>query len=280
VTALDAAPARTRSPVRTRVPAVVHARVEHHRSAPIDYRFGNGTTMWLVDTADPEAAFPRWLRPLASIRSADHFTAEDPSPLADKVRGYLDAEGVTWTARRVLMLANARSLGYVFDPLTTYFCLDADGRLEGVLAEVHNTYGERHCYPLPVTDRPGASVDKEFYVSPFFAVEGRYDIRTLLSQDQVAVAVSLSQGGGTVFTASVYGDLRPATRRSALAAVLRNPLPSHRVAALIRWHGVRLWLRRLPIVPRPRPEPQPEPRPEPRHELQQRAPHWPSRGVR
>ena len=81
------------------------------------------------------------------------------------------------------MLANARSLGYVFDPLTTYFCFDADGALEGVLAEVHNTYGERHCYPL---ERRRAAVradqvDKEFYVSPFFAVEGRYDIRTRLT---------------------------------------------------------------------------------------------------
>ncbi len=91
------------------------------------------------------------------------------------------------------MLANARSLGYVFDPLTTYFCFDAEGRLEGVLAEVHNTYGERHCYPLEVTERSGASVDKEFYVSPFFAVEGRYDIRTRLTGSQVAVAISLTQ---------------------------------------------------------------------------------------
>ncbi len=81
----------------------------------------------------------------------------------------------------MLVLANARSLGYVFDPLTTYFCFDADGGLEGVLAEVHNTYGERHCYPLAVAERAGATVDKEFYVSPFFAVEGRYDIRTRLT---------------------------------------------------------------------------------------------------
>ena len=206
--------------------------------------------MWLVDVQDADAAFPRWLRPLASIRSEDHFAADDARPLAAKVRGYLDAQDLDWSADRVLMLANARSLGYVFDPLTTYFCFAADGRLEGVLAEVHNTYGERHCYPLRITERAGATVDKEFYVSPFFAVEGRYDIRTRLTDAHVAVGISLTQGEETVFTASVTGDLQPATRGRVLRAVARNPIPSQRVSALIRWHGIRLWLRRLPVVPR------------------------------
>ena len=147
------------------------------------------------------------------------------------------------------MLANARSLGYVFDPLTTYFCLDAEGRLEGVLAEVHNTYGERHCYPLAL-EGGAAQVNKEFYVSPFFAVEGRYDIRVRLTDERVTVAISLTQGGEQVFSASVDGPLVRATPPRTLAAVVANPVPSQRVSALIRWHGVRLWLRRLPVVPR------------------------------
>jgi len=231
-------------------PALVRAQVRHRRTSPFTYEFGHGTTMWLVDAAEPEVAFPRWLRPLASIRARDHFAPDDDRPLIDKVRAFLDAQDVEWSAARVLVLANARSLGYVFDPLTTYFCFDAEGRIEGVLAEVHNTHGERHCYALPVEGGATTQVDKEFYVSPFFAVEGRYDIRTRLCEDQVAVAISLTQGSRSVFTASVHGDLEPATRRRTLAAVARNPIPSQRVSALIRWHGIRLWLRRLPVVPR------------------------------
>jgi DUF1365 family protein len=226
--------------------------VQHRRTRPFTYEFGHGTTMWLVDAADPNAAFPRWLRALASIRAEDHFSPDDARPLLTKVRGYLAAQEIGWSAARVLVLANARSLGYVFDPLTTYFCFDADGRLEGVLAEVHNTYGERHCYPLPLAGGASAQVDKEFYVSPFFTVEGRYDIRTRIAEDQVAVAISLTQNDAVVFTAAVHGDLEPATSRATLAAVARNPLPSQRVSALIRWHGIRLWLRRLPVVPRRR----------------------------
>ena len=241
----------------TPAPSVVRARVSHRRTRPFTYAFEHRTTMWLVDVALAESVFPRWLRAFASIRPEDHFAPDDTRPLAQKVRGYLDAHDLPWTAGRVLVLANARSLGYVFDPLSTYFCFDHDGRLEGVLAEVHNTYGERHCYPLDVADARTATVDKEFYVSPFFAVEGRYDIRTRITGSGVAVGISLTQGDTTVFTAAVHGDLEPATRRRVVGAVLRNPLPSQRVAALIRWHGVRLWLRRLPVIPR-RPHPVPK----------------------
>jgi len=221
---------------------------------PFTYEFAHRTTMWLVDAADPNAAFPRWLRPFASIRSADHFAEDDPAPLLDKVRGFLTAQELPWSAHRVLVLANARSLGYVFDPLTTYFCFDSAGDLEGVLAEVHNTYGERHCYPLsaepPSPQRP--STEKAFYVSPFFAVEGRYDITTRLADDKVTVAISLtSPEDEPLFTGSVHGRLAPATPARTLRSVATNPMPSQRVAALIRWHGIRLWLRRLPVVPRP-----------------------------
>ena len=204
----------------TPAPSVVRARVSHRRTRPFTYAFEHRTTMWLVDVAQAESAFPRWLRAFASIRPEDHFATNDTRPLAQKVRDYLDAHDLPWTASRVLVLANARSLGYVFDPLSTYFCFDADGRLEGVLAEVHNTYGERHCYPLDVAGARTATVDKEFYV----------------------------------FTAAVHGDFEPATRRRVVGAVLRDPVPSQRVSALIRWHGVRLWLRRLPVIPR-RPHP-------------------------
>ncbi len=233
-----------------RAPARVRARVRHRRTRPFTYEFGHRTTMWLVDAADPDAAFPRWLRPLVSIRPEDHFAPDDHRPLLTKVRAFLEAQELDWSAARVLVLANARSLGYVFDPLTTYFCLDGKGRVEGVLAEVHNTYGDRHCYPLEVAGGTPAQVDKEFYVSPFFTVEGRYDIRTRLTHDRVAVGISLTQDGTTVFTGSVHGELQPATRLRTIAAVAGNPLPSQRVSALIRWHGIRLWLRRLPVVPR------------------------------
>jgi DUF1365 family protein len=94
------------------------------------------------------------------------------------------------------------------------------------------------------------AIGKELYVSPFFAVEGRYDVRARLTDDDVAVAITLTQGEEQVFSGSVHGPLVPATRGAVLKALLRDPFAAQRVALLIRWHGVRLWLRRLPVVPR------------------------------
>ena len=231
------------------LPAAVRTTVTHRRTKPFSYGFTHRTTAWVVDAAEPDAAFPRWLRPLASIRPSDHFGADD-RPLDVKVRAFLDAQGLDWATDRVVGLCAARSLGHVFDPLSVWFCFDADGEPSGVLAEVHNTYGERHTYPLPI-ERGSAAVDKDFYVSPFFTVEGRYDIRVRLDSDRVAVAISLTQDDEVVFTGSEAGDLRPVrSRRDAVRAVLRDPAPALRVAALIRWHGIKLWLRRLPVVRR------------------------------
>ena len=235
-----------------RAPARVRARVRHRRTSPFTYEFAHRTTMWLVDAADPDAGLPE-VAPRAGLDPAARplRARRRQAAASTKVRGFLAAQDLAWSAEpgAACWPTPGRS-GYVFDPLTTYFCLDADGRVEGVLAEVHNTYGERHCYPLAVEPGTAASVDKEFYVSPFFAVDGRYDIRTRLTDEQVAVAISLTQGERVVFTASVHGALEPASPRRVLAAVARNPLPSQRVSALIRWHGIRLWLRRLPVVPR------------------------------
>jgi DUF1365 family protein len=96
-------------------------------------------------------------------------------------------------------------------------------------------------------------------VSPFFAVEGRYDIRARLSETAVAVTITLTQDGERVFTGAVHGRLRPATRGAVLRAWVRDPFASQRVSALIRWHGIRLWLRRLPVVPRQQSNPSPNP---------------------
>jgi DUF1365 family protein len=249
-------------------PYLVRATVSHRRSRPVEYAFEHRTTSWLVDAAEPNAAFPRWLRPLTRIRPEDHLDVGD-ADLPSKVRVTLAEHDLSWTAASILVLLNARTAGYVFDPLTTYFCFDPAGRLEGILAEVHNTYGGRHCYPLAARDADAdadadaptqplavkAVAEKTFYVSPFFAVEGRYDIRARLTERDVAVSIALTQDGRQVFTGAVHGRLTPATRGVTLRAVARNPLASQRVALLIRWHGIRLWLRRLPVVPRRTPSP-------------------------
>jgi hypothetical protein len=148
------------------------------------------------------------------------------------------------------MLAHARVLGYVFNPLTLFWCHHRDGRPACVLAEVHNTYGERHGYLLEPDERGRARVPKQFYVSPFLTVEGHYEMSVPPPSDRLDVAVTLHQDGRAALGATIRGQHRPATLSRLLRLQLRTPLPTHRVWALIRGHGIVLWLRRLPITPR------------------------------
>lgn len=152
---------------------------------------------------------------------------------------------------QVLMLANARCFGYVFDPLSVFWCFAPDGRLRWIVLEVHNTYGERHAYLAHPSADGRFTVEKAFYVSPFFTVDGEYEVVLALTPEQVAVAINLHQHGTRVFSAAFTGRPRPATRRTVLAVVARTPFVTFQVSFLIRLHGIALWLRRLPVVHRP-----------------------------
>jgi DUF1365 family protein len=228
------------------LPAVVAGEVRHSRRTPVTRAFRYRTYQWLVDLDRP---LPRW-RPLVSFEPADHL-GPGTGPLRDKLAAFLAGQGIRLDpGDRVLMLANGRQAGHVFDPLTVFWCLAADGAVRHVVLEVHNTYGERHAQLLRLDGDGRGTLPKEFYVSPFLTVEGRYDVTVRLSPERVAVAVRLVQHGEPVFAATFAGRPRPASRRVALAAALRTPLVAHRVSALIRWHGIRLWLRGLPVVRR------------------------------
>ncbi len=230
------------------LPALADGVVTHDRRVPLRHRFRYRVYQWLVDV-DAPPVLPHWLRPFASFESADHLGSPDRTIRAN-LEAFCGHEGVDVTGGRIIMLANARVLGHVFDPLSVFWCLDDAGAVRCVVAEVHNTYGERHAYLLDVDAAGRASADKAFYVSPFFTVEGRYDLRFLLDRERVATTIRLRQDGQTVFSAAFTGSLRPATPGRLASLLVRRPFMTQRVSLLIRMHGIWLWLRRLPVVPR------------------------------
>ncbi|MGH3506203.1 MAG: DUF1365 domain-containing protein [Nocardioidaceae bacterium] len=230
------------------VPAVVRGEVRHARFHPIEHSFRYRTHQWLVDADAPDVLPRRWGW-LASFRAADHL-GDRTGEIGENVRAFLRERGVNWTAHRIFMLTNARTFGYVFDPLSVFWVFDSAGRLEGVMAEVHNTYGERHGYVVRLDDRGSAATGKELYVSPFFGVFGDYQLKFVLEGDKVGVFVTLRQQGRVVFTGSFVGRPQPVSTGRAARVALTSPLMPQRVMALIKLHGVWLWLRRLPVVRR------------------------------
>lgn len=234
------------------LPALVDGTVSHSRRTPLRHSFTYGHYQWLVDVDDlPRLAWPARL--FARFDARDHL---DEGRLGGGIRGdverFLAARGVTLAADdRVLMLANARVLGHTFDPLSVFWCLRPDGSLLAVVFEVHNTYGERHAYLLDVDDDGTATVGKAFYVSPLNDTRGEYAVRLVLQPDAVAVTIALERDGERVLTAVTRGTPEPATARALFRLVRRHGLMTQRVTTLIRVHGIRLWLRRLPVLPRP-----------------------------
>ncbi|MGG7102886.1 DUF1365 domain-containing protein [Rhodococcus sp. 24CO] len=238
----------------TVVPSIVHTRIRHVRSEPMHNEFEYRSYSWLVDV-DALPVLPKPLRPLARFDAADHF-GDSTAPLRSNVESFLRANGIEFAGGRILMLSNARVLGYVFNPLSVFWCLNDDGTQRCVVAEVHNTYGERHCYLLETNDNGAARAPKEFYVSPFNDVSGEYRMRLPLPKDSVQLSIVLARPDQAPFVATVRGRCVPATAGAIIRSFLAIPLVTLRVSAQIRYQGIRLWARRLPVVPRPHHQPQ------------------------
>jgi uncharacterized protein len=235
--------------------------VVHERRTALRNLFRYSVYMWLVDL-DELAELDRRLwafghdrRGLTTIRARDHLGDPGRSIKANLL-AYLDAHGVDLEGGRVSLLTNARVLGYVFNPLSVYYCHAAGGELRCVVAEVHNTYGERHCYLLEPGERGRAEAGKEFYVSPFLTVDGRYRMSVPAPGERLSVQMALHQEGRRVFSASLTGRRLPLTNATVARVLARHPLMTARVTSLIHLQGVKLWLRGAARVPRPPHAPQ------------------------
>lgn len=236
------------------LPALVEGHVTHTRRTPLRHRFSSRVYQWLVDL-DDLPVMSRPLRPFSRFEAADHL-GDPANTIRDNIERFCKTQGTDIGGQRILMLANARILGHTFDPLSVFWVLGHDDSLTCLVAEVHNTYDERHAYLLTPDADGKAQTGKTFYVSPFFAVDGGYDLQFRLGPRLVSTSIILRQGGEAVFSANFRGEPKPATARQLAKLLVKMPFLTHRISLLIRIHGVWLWLRRLPVVPRPPHPPQ------------------------
>ncbi|MEU8632373.1 DUF1365 domain-containing protein [Amycolatopsis sp. NPDC048633] len=229
--------------------ALYDATVAHMRRIDPPHSFAHRVYLWLVDL-DAPPRLPWWARPFARFDDRDHFVAGDPRGIREKLDSWLAERGVDLRGGKVVMLAAARVLGYVFNPISVYWCHDDGGRLACVVAEVHNTYGGRHAYLLHPDEAGRARADKQFYVSPFQEMDGEYRMRLPHPEALLDLTVALRRGTSTPLVATLRGVRRPVNPRWLVRLVLARPLLPQRVSALIRRHGVALWLRKAAVVPR------------------------------
>ena len=228
------------------VATIYRITVRHRRNTSVSRYFAYSGYYWLIDLDHPPV-LPRPLRPFAKFAAADHL-GDPAGTLAGNVRQLLRDNAID--TDQILLLTSPRTAGYTFNPLSVYYC-SLRGEQVAAVAEVHNTYGGRHVYLL----RPDAAgrddVEKSFYVSPFLPMGGRYLMRTPVPDERLMVSIALQIGELTPFVATLTGRGVPATTGNIVRALVRWPLVTLRTSALIRWQGIRLWLRGIPVQLRP-----------------------------
>ena len=195
---------------------------------------------------------------LASFHTRDHG-ARDGSPLLPWIRALLEREGLACADGEVWLQCFPRVLGFVFNPVSFWYCHDREGALRAILAEVNNTFGETHAYLLshpggqPIADGDDLGARKVFHVSPFFPVDGRYRFR-FSERDGLRLArIDYFDAEGALLLTGISGRAEPLGAMAVLRACLAHPLMTLAVVARIHWQALRLWLRRVPFFSKPEP---------------------------
>jgi uncharacterized protein len=230
----------------------------HGRKGPVRNTFRYGVDyVWAEDGATGPRLFGRNRPGLMSLWDRDHGGAPGKGAGAAWVRQVLADDGLP-APSRLSLLAQPRLLGHVFNPVSFWLCHDADGALLAVVAEVTNTYGDRHSYLCRRDDMAPLGPDdtvvarKIFHVSPFQPVKGVYRFRFDIRDDRVGIWIDYDTPGGGVFT-NLIGPVAPLTATGILGAGLRRPFGSRRVLALIHWQALRLWWKGAAFRNRPEP---------------------------
>lgn len=236
--------------------------VMHARLKPMGHRFSYRVMSLLIDLdrlddADRQSRLFGVNRPaLYSFHESDHGD-RDGSPLRGFAQRSAAAHGIDLRGGRVVLLCYPRLLGYTFNPLSAYFCHRADGELAMIIYEVRNTFGDIHCYVLPVRPDQVSTAgirqqqDKLFYVSPFIEMAMRYHFRVSPPGPNVRLRILETDAEGPVLAATFNGRRRQLTTAALLRSFVSLPLVTLKIVAAIHWEALRLWIKGARLVPRP-----------------------------
>ncbi|WP_455373488.1 DUF1365 domain-containing protein [Limibacillus halophilus] len=243
---------------------VYRGKVMHRRLFPFGHHFVYRVFSLCLDLDElPELdrrlkLFGHNRRALFSFQDRDHG-ARDGGPLRPWIEEQLHRAGIDLEGGSIELLCFPRIFGYVFNPLTVWFCRHRDGSLKALLYEVSNTFGEHHCYLLPVEGswREGQplhqSCSKGFYVSPFLPIAGDYRFRVLPPAERLSLGIRLTQPEGDQLVAVQTGERAALTDGMLAKLFFSYPLMTAKIMAAIHWEALRLWRKGATYFRRPAP---------------------------
>lgn len=242
---------------------IIYGEVMHRRLRPVENRFSYPVFFLrlplsrLESLEGPLFSLNRWN--LFSLHYRDHGARDGTRPLA-WVRALLEREDIPQADGEVWLHTFPRVLGYVFNPVSFWFCEDRAGCTRAIVAEVNNTFGEHHVYLLahpdrrPIAPRDRFEARKVFHVSPFLPVKGGYRFRFRNAPGRRLARIDYSDEQGPLLLTSLAGrEARPLGTAAFAAAFARRPLMTFGVIARIHWQALRLWAKRVPFFSKPAP---------------------------
>jgi uncharacterized protein len=232
-------------------------RVMHDRLEPKRHRFDYSIFMWYLDLNELDSLVGRlWLMSrnhfnLFNFRDADHLPGASTN-LKDNLISWVRSKGFRGEIQRVMLLTHLRTLGYLFNPVSFYFCFDAEDQPVCAVAEVGNTFREMKPYYLgPETlqhNRFARRVVKNFYVSPFIDLDTEFDFQMPVPEGLLGLVVNDYQEGRKFFISTLSGERRALTNARLLGYALRFPLITLQIIGLIHWQALKLYWKKLPFI--------------------------------
>lgn len=226
--------------------------VLHHRLRPRAHRLRYRVFWMLIDLDEIDNLssrlrfFSRNRFNIASFRDRDHGDGS-ATPLRQQIEALLRKAGCEPDGGKITLLCMPRILGYGFNPLSVHFCHRANGSLEAIIYEVHNTFGERHCYVIRCDGTEDETItqhcSKDFYVSPFLGMDISYTFSVQRPGAYVKIAIVGKDHGDAVITAALSGTRQKLADASLLKAWISHPLLTLKVIGAIHWHALRMVLK-------------------------------------
>jgi uncharacterized protein len=223
-------------------------KVRHRRSSPFVYELEHDVYYFALDTTelaevDSKLALVSRNRPnLLGFRDDDHFLPP-AIDLDASVRSVLRDAGMDPEGWRITLVTNLRTFGYLFNPASVYLCRDPKRELRVVILEVGNTHHERRMYTLfPEADgeERRASMEKDFYVSPFISMDADYTVRVWDRPAELRIAINEREHGAPLLTASLVLRRLRLTNRTVAKMLVRYPFVTVKTIVMIYWHALRL----------------------------------------